>query len=61
MKALVKSKKNVGLWLEEVPDPDIGINDVLIRIKKTGICGSTSAKTFDKARRPEYVGPTFPS
>ena len=40
MKALVKSKKNVGLWLEEVPDPDIGINDVLIRIKKTGICGT---------------------
>ncbi len=40
MKALVKSKKEVGLWLEEVPTPKIGINDVLIRVDRTGICGT---------------------
>jgi len=40
MKALVKSKSEVGLWLEEVPLPEIGINDVLIKVKKTGICGT---------------------
>ena len=40
MKALVKSKAEPGLWLENVPVPAIGINDVLIRIKRTGICGT---------------------
>jgi threonine 3-dehydrogenase len=40
MKALVKSKSEVGLWLEDVPEPAIGINDVLIRVLKTGICGT---------------------
>jgi threonine 3-dehydrogenase len=40
MKALVKSKAEPGLWLEDVPEPTIGINDVLIRMKKTGICGT---------------------
>lgn len=40
MKALVKSKAEPGLWLEEVPEPTITINDVLIRIKRTGICGT---------------------
>jgi len=40
MKALVKSKPQPGLWLEEVPRPQYGINDVLIRIRKTGICGT---------------------
>lgn len=40
MKALVKSKAEVGLWLEDVPEPEIGINDVLIRIDRTGICGT---------------------
>jgi len=40
MKALVKSKLEPGLWLEEVPVPEIGINDVLIKIQKTGICGT---------------------
>jgi threonine 3-dehydrogenase len=40
MKALVKSKSEVGLWLEDVPEPKIGINDVLIRIDRTGICGT---------------------
>ncbi|MDE3168361.1 MAG: L-threonine 3-dehydrogenase, partial [Acidobacteriota bacterium] len=40
MKALVKSKREPGLWLEELPVPEIGINDVLIRVMKTGICGT---------------------
>ncbi|MBN2295127.1 MAG: alcohol dehydrogenase catalytic domain-containing protein, partial [Pirellulales bacterium] len=40
MKALVKSKPEVGLWLEDVPVPEIGINDVLIKILKTSICGT---------------------
>jgi len=40
MKALVKSKSEPGLWLEEVEKPRIGINDVLIRVHRTGICGT---------------------
>ncbi len=40
MKALVKATNAVGLSLQDVPEPTIGINDVLIRVKKTGICGT---------------------
>jgi threonine 3-dehydrogenase len=40
MRALVKAKKELGLWMEEVPKPAVGPNDVLIRVKKTGICGT---------------------
>ncbi len=40
MKALVKKRAEPGLWLEEVPVPEIGINDVLIRIQKSAICGT---------------------
>ena len=40
MKALVKSKAEPGLWLEDVDVPRIGINDVLIRVQRTGICGT---------------------
>jgi threonine 3-dehydrogenase len=40
MKALVKKKAEPGLWLEDVPVPAIGINDVLIQILRTGICGT---------------------
>ena len=40
MKALVKKKSEPGLWLEDIPEPKIGINDVLIRVLKTGICGT---------------------
>ncbi len=40
MKALVKSKAEQGLWLEEIPEPSIGINDVLVRVHYTGICGT---------------------
>lgn len=40
MKALVKSKPEKGLWLEDVPIPEIGHNEVLIKIVKTAICGT---------------------
>ena len=40
MKALVKAKPQPGLWLEDVPAPAVGTNDVLIRILKTSICGT---------------------
>ncbi len=40
MKALVKSEARPGLWLTEVPHPSAGINDVLIRVHQTGICGT---------------------
>jgi threonine 3-dehydrogenase len=40
MKALVKSRAEPGLWLEDVPEPRIGINDVLIKVHRTGICGT---------------------
>lgn len=40
MKALVKRESTPGLWLEDVPLPEIGINDVLIKVDRTGICGT---------------------
>jgi threonine 3-dehydrogenase len=40
MRALIKGEAREGLWLEDVPEPEIGINDVLIRVRKTGICGT---------------------
>jgi threonine 3-dehydrogenase len=40
LKALVKQKSEPGLWLQDVPEPGLGINDVLIRIDRTGICGT---------------------
>ncbi len=40
MKALVKSRDARGLWLEDVPEPQVGINDVKIRVLLTGICGT---------------------
>lgn len=40
MKALVKRRAEKGLWLEDVPEPTVGMNDVLIRVDRTGICGT---------------------
>src|ERR1700688_242661 len=40
MKALVKNRAEVGLWRDDVPTPEPGINDVLIKVHKTGICGT---------------------
>src|SRR5918998_6422841 len=65
MKALVKKKSEPGLWLEEVPVPQIGINDVLIRVDRTGICGTDVHiyKWDDWARKtipvPMVVGHEF--
>ena len=40
MKALMKKEAKPGLWLADVPEPKIGINDILIRVDRTGICGT---------------------
>jgi len=40
MKALTKNKPEPGLWLEDVPIPEVGANDVLIKIHKAAICGT---------------------
>ena len=40
MKALVKSRREPGIWMEDVPEPDLGHNDLLIEINKTAICGT---------------------
>ncbi len=40
MKALQKSKPEVGLWMIDAPVPEIGPDDVLIKVNKTGICGT---------------------
>ena len=40
MKALVKAQPVEGIWMEDVPEPEIGPNDLLIRIRKTAICGT---------------------
>jgi threonine 3-dehydrogenase len=65
MLALVKAEAGPGLRLMEVPRPEVGINDVLIRVHKTGICGTDlhieswdpwAAKTIDP---PLVVGHEF--
>jgi threonine 3-dehydrogenase len=65
MKALVKAKPEPGLWLEETPIPEIGINDVLIKVTKAAICG-TDAHIYnwdDWARKtipiPMQIGHEF--
>ena len=40
MKALVKKEARQGLWLQDVPEPEIGFNDVLLKIARTAICGT---------------------
>ena len=40
MKALVKAKAEEGIWMDDVPEPAVGHNDVKIRIHKTAICGT---------------------
>src|SRR5207237_8544129 len=40
MQAIVKAKPELGLWLEEVPVPEVGSDDVLIRVLKASICGT---------------------
>ena len=65
MKALVKKEDRPGLWMMEVPEPVIGINDVLIKVDRTGICGTDIHiyKWDDWARKtipyPMVVGHEF--
>lgn len=65
MKALVKGRADRGLWLQDVPDPTIGISDVLIRVDRTGICGTDGRiyKWDDWAKKtipaPMVVGHEF--
>src|SRR5215469_13322455 len=40
MKALVKARAEAGLWVEDVPVPAVGRDDVLIRVLRTGVCGT---------------------
>src|SRR6516164_9261424 len=40
MKALVKREAAKGIWMEQVPLPEIGPNDVLVKLEKTAICGT---------------------
>ncbi|HTS83049.1 MAG TPA: L-threonine 3-dehydrogenase [Myxococcaceae bacterium] len=40
MKALVKAKPEPGIWMQDVPVPEIGPNDVLIKVRKASICGT---------------------
>ena len=40
MKALVKAKREPGIWMQDVAVPEYGVNDVLIKIEKTAICGT---------------------
>lgn len=58
MKALVKARPEPGLWMETRPVPEIGPDDVLIRIRKTGICGTDIHiwNWDDWARRTVPVG-----
>ena len=65
MKALVKRKKEKGLWIEDVPAPGVGDGDVLIKVRQTAICG-TDVHIYewnDWARKtipvPMHVGHEF--
>ena len=40
MRCLMKRERAVGLWMERVPVPSVGPNDLLIKIRKTAICGT---------------------
>ena len=40
MKSLVKAKAEPGLWMQDSPKPEMGINDVLIKVRRTAICGT---------------------
>jgi len=65
LKALVKKESGPGLWLEDIEEPRIGINDVLILVDRTGICGTDlhvyewDAWARDTIRVPMTVGHEF--
>jgi threonine 3-dehydrogenase len=65
MKALVKARAEQGLWLDDIAEPQVGINDVLIRVLRTGICG-TDVHIYDwdawaqsKIKVPMAIGHEF--
>ncbi|MET8975562.1 L-threonine 3-dehydrogenase [Streptomyces sp. NPDC004539] len=65
MKALVKEKAEPGLWLRDVPEPAVGAGDVLIKVQRTGICGTDlHIRSWDgwarqSIRTPLIVGHEF--
>ncbi len=65
MRALEKTEAGPGLTLLDVPEPEIGINDVLVRVRKTGICGtdlhieSWDAWAAKNIKAPLVVGHEF--
>lgn len=56
MRTLIKANAEPGIWMEERPIPEIGPDDVLIRVKKTGICG-TDIHIYN---RDEWAAKTVP-
>ena len=40
MKALVKAAREPGIWMQDVPEPAVGPNDVLIKVRRSAICGT---------------------
>ncbi|GIH23970.1 L-threonine 3-dehydrogenase [Acrocarpospora phusangensis] len=65
MKALVKAKEEAGLWLMDVPEPELGPGEVLIKVLRTGICGTDlHIRTYDAwarqaVRTPRVLGHEF--
>ena len=65
MRALVKAKNEPGLWMEDVPKPAVGPNDVLVKVQKTGICGTDiHIYTWDEwsqrtIKTPMHIGHEF--
>ena len=52
MKALSKLKAEEGIWMTDVPVPELGHNDLLIKIRKTAICGTAKNHPGADGRRP---------
>src|SRR5208283_1762134 len=65
MKALVKKRAEIGIWMEDVPMPSVGSHDVLIKVKKTAICGTDvhiykwNAWSQGTIRTPMTIGHEF--
>ena len=58
MRALVKAKAEPGIWLEDAPIPEIGPEDVLVKVHKTGICGTDiHIYNWDDGRRRPFPSP----
>ena len=55
MKAVVKSKAEPGLWLEEVPVPEVGNREVLIKVAACGVCGTDIKKIFNGYVAPPQI------